>query len=66
MIKYFYLVNVIKLFFLIIELVEELFELNDIVDVDRFLNIDESERQEEEVFFLNLLEEEEEEILVSK
>lgn len=66
MIKYFYLVNVIKLFFLIIELVEELFELNDIVDVDRFLNIDESERQEEEVFILNLLEDEEEEILVSK
>lgn len=61
MIKYFYLVNVIKLFFLIIELIEELDELNDIVDEndDRFLDRD-------EVFILNLLEDEEEEILVSK
>ncbi|XP_034321228.2 uncharacterized protein [Magallana gigas] len=46
------------------ELVEEPSEPNDTVDVDRFLNIDESERQEEEVFFPNLLEEEEEEIPV--
>lgn len=60
MFKYFYLVNVIKLFFLIIELIEELDEINDVDENDdRFLDRD-------EVFILNLLEDEEEEILVSK
>lgn len=66
MTKHFYLVNAIKSFFLIIELVEETDEPNDTVDGDRFLDIDESERQEEEVFIPNLLEDEEEEIPVSK
>lgn len=67
MTKHFYLINAIKSFFLIIELIEEPDEPNDTVDEndDRFLDRDESERQEE-VFIPNLLEDEEEEIPVSK
>lgn len=65
MTKHCYLINTIKSFFLIIELIEEPDEPNDTVD-DRFLDRDESERQEEEVFIPNLLEDEEEEIPVSK
>lgn len=68
MTKHFYLINAIKSFFLIIELIEEPDEPNDTVDEndDRFLDRDESERQKEEVFIPNLLEDEEEEITVSK
>lgn len=67
MTKHFYLINAIKSFFLIIELIEEPDEPNDTVDEndDRFLDRGESERQEE-VFIPNLLEDEEEEIPVSK
>lgn len=60
MTKHFYLINAIKSFFLIIELIEEPDETNDVDENDdRFLDRD-------EVFIPNLLEDEEEEILVSK